>query len=147
MRLSPQIKARIIELKLAKTYSGDICAQTGVSCSGVDKVWQEYRKNHPTAPCVGSGTHAQRRPVQSSAKPTVKVSYAFADGLARARIGKGSNHIATATALGLRHACALAAQIYFERHTGEKPPLAHILIHPPIGRPSIGQTTATLSAP
>ena len=61
MRLTPELRARIIEMKLAKACSVDIKEKLGVSSGHIEVTWGAYRKANPGAAKVGTGTHAYRR--------------------------------------------------------------------------------------
>lgn len=63
MKATPELKARIVELKLAKVCSVDITERLGVGYGMVDRTWQDYRKAHPGTPAVGTATHCTRRAV------------------------------------------------------------------------------------
>lgn len=72
----------------------------------------------------------------------VKVSFAVVDGFSCATIRR-PKRIEAKTALGLRHACALAAAEHFRRLTGTRPDVAEIHIEPPIRFERQGEVTAT----
>lgn len=59
--LTPEQRARIIEMKLAGAYSGDIIEKLGVNDSHVTKAWAAYRKENPATATICSGKFAGRR--------------------------------------------------------------------------------------
>ncbi len=61
MKATPEIKKKIIEMKLAKACSTDIAEAVGVGCGIIEATWVAYRKANPNAPAVGTGTHSHRR--------------------------------------------------------------------------------------
>lgn len=56
-KANDKLKARIIEMKLAKRYSADIVAETGASESIIQSTWREYRDAHPEAEKVPTGNY------------------------------------------------------------------------------------------
>jgi hypothetical protein len=54
-KATPELRARIIAMKLAKALSADIVEQTGASESIIQKTWKDYRLANPGTAGIPTG--------------------------------------------------------------------------------------------
>jgi hypothetical protein len=59
--LSPAQRKRIIAMKLAGAYSGDIRDKLGVTSANITNAWAEYRSENPDTAGVPTGRHSKRK--------------------------------------------------------------------------------------
>jgi hypothetical protein len=59
--LSPAQRKRIIAMKLAGAYSGDIRDKLGVTSANITNAWAKYCSENPDTAGVGTGKHSHRK--------------------------------------------------------------------------------------